>query len=273
MGRSYSHLKSATQILNEYKGEEPFASFLKKYFARHKKFGSKDRKEISHLCYCYFRLGKALSNIPMDERILTGLFLCSDMSTEMLEQLKGEWNKKVGLPLKEKLLIINYSLFIEEVFPWKEELSKGTDYEEFCESFFIQPDLFLRLRPGYETTVKTKLLDHGISFSEITSSCLSLPNASRIENIIELDKEAVVQDYASQQTGVFLKNFKLPERIPVARGSNHRLKLWDCCAASGGKSLMLYDMDPDIELTVSDIRGSTLVNLEKTICERRCQKL
>jgi hypothetical protein len=54
-------------------------------------------------------------------------------------------------------------------------------------------------------------LDHGINFSEISSTCLSLPNASGIENIIELDKEAVVQDLNSQQTGTFLRtsNFKL----------------------------------------------------------------
>jgi 16S rRNA (cytosine967-C5)-methyltransferase len=260
--RAYSYLKSATKILNEYKGEEPFASYLKKYFGQNRRYGSKDRKQISHLCYCYFRLGKALLHIPIEERIITSLFLCSDKPNELLEQLKGEWNKKAGSPLSEKLLNINYSL-ISHVFPWKEELSDGIDYEKFCESFFIQPDLFMRLRPGYENIVKTKLLDHGISFSEITSSCLSLPNASRIENIIELDKEAVVQDYASQQTGVFLKNFKFHEVRPAARGSSHRLKVWDCCAASGGKSLMLYDIDPDIELTVSDIRESILVNLKK----------
>jgi 16S rRNA (cytosine967-C5)-methyltransferase len=127
----------------------------------------------------------------------------------------------------------------------------------------LQPDLFIRVRPGYESIVKTKLLDHGIIFSEITSSCLSLPNASRIENIIALDKEAVVQDYASQQTGVFFRNFNFHGARPAAQVSSHRLKVWDCCAASGGKSLMLYDIDPDIELTVSDIRKSILVNLEK----------
>jgi 16S rRNA (cytosine967-C5)-methyltransferase len=78
----------------------------------------------------------------MDERILTGLFLCSDMSTEMLEQLKGEWNKKVGLPLKEKLLIINYSLFIEEVFPWKEELSKALTMKNSVNHFLFNPIFF-----------------------------------------------------------------------------------------------------------------------------------
>ena len=259
-----SYLKSAIQILDEYKGEEPFASFLKKYFRQNKKYGSRDRRQISHLCYCYFRLGKALLNIPIEERVLIGLFLCSDRPNEMIELLKPEWNEKVDLSVKEKLLIItaqlrqsvgNHLLSID-VFPWKEELGEGIDHEKFCESFFIQPDLFIRLRPGYENEVKTKLLGQEINFSEISPGCLSLPNGSRIENIIELDSEAVVQDLNSQQTGFFLKSFK-PEI------SNLKLKIWDCCAASGGKSLMLNDIDPDIELTVSDVRESALNNLKK----------
>jgi 16S rRNA (cytosine967-C5)-methyltransferase len=262
--RAQSYLGSSIQILNEYKGEEPFASFLKKYFRQNKKYGSRDRRQISHLCYCYFRVGKALLNIPIDERVLIGLFLCSDRPNEMIELLKPEWNEKVDLSVKEKLLIItaqlrqsvgNHLLSID-VFPWKEELGEGIDHEKFCESFFIQPDLFIRLRPGYENEVKTKLLGQEINFSEISPDCLSLPNGSRIENIIELDSEAVVQDLNSQQTGFFLKSFK-PEI------SNLKLKIWDCCAASGGKSLMLNDIDPDMELTVSDVRESALNNLKK----------
>jgi 16S rRNA (cytosine967-C5)-methyltransferase len=260
---AHSYLQSSIKILNEYKGEEPFASFLKKYFGRNKKYGSKDRKQVGHLCYCYLRLGKALLNISIEERILIGLFLCSDRHSEILEQLKSEWNKKIESPLREKLLIINSSLLIENVFPWKGELSKGIDYEKFCESFFIQPNLFIRVRPGHEKEVKAKLFEHGINFSEISSSCLSLPNASKIESIIDLDKEAVVQDLSSQQTGELAKNFKILQRSPLGENSNLKVKVWDCCAGSGGKSIMLYDIDPGIELTVSDIRESILINLKK----------
>src|SRR4030095_7943197 len=134
--RAYSYLKSAIQILDEYRGEEPFASFLKKYFSQNKKYGSKDRKQVSHLCYCYLRLGKALSDVKIEERILIGLFLCSGEPNEMLEQLKDEWNKKAASPLGEKLLIINYPLLIENIFPWKGQLSSAIDHEKFCESFF-----------------------------------------------------------------------------------------------------------------------------------------
>jgi 16S rRNA (cytosine967-C5)-methyltransferase len=261
---AHSYLESSIQILNEYKGGEPFASFLKKYFRQNKKYGSRDRKQVSHLCYCYFRPGKALSRISIEERVLIGLFLCSDRPNEILEQVKPGWNKKIDLPLSEKLIIIHCSLFIENVFPWKEELSEGIDHKKFCESFFIQPDLFIRLRPGYENEVKTKLVDQGVNFSGISSTCLSLPNASRIENMIELDKEAVVQDLNSQQTGDFLRNFKL-------QTSNFKPNVWDCCAGSGGKSLMLYDIDPDIKLTVSDVRESILVNLKKRFAKAGVQ--
>ena len=40
-------------------------------------------------------------------------------------------------------------------------------------------------------------------------------------------------------------------------------KLWDCCAASGGKSIMAYDINPNIQLTVSDKRESILKNLHE----------
>jgi 16S rRNA (cytosine967-C5)-methyltransferase len=86
--------------------------------------------------------------------------------------------------------------------------------------------------------------------------CLSLPNASKIENVIELDKEAVVQDLNSQQTASLLKNIKY-------QISNIKSSVWDCCAGSGGKSLLLYDIEPGIELTISDARESILANLKK----------
>ena len=38
-------------------------------------------------------------------------------------------------------------------------------------------------------------------------------------------------------------------------------KVWDCCAASGGKSIMLHDLGFNYQLFVSDIRESILTNL------------
>src|SRR6266516_7593067 len=113
--------------------------------------------------------------------------------------------------------------------------------------------MFLRIRPGYENSVKEKLGNEKIYFKEIDSKCLSLSNASKIADIIELDKEAVIQDYSSQRTGGFLKS-AIQNLIPMTIGTE--IKLWDCCAGSGGKSLLLHDIHRNVDLTVSDIRES-----------------
>ena len=193
-------------------------------------------------------------NTSLEEKILTGLFLCSDKSNEILAALKPEWDEKCKLPLDEKF-IINSSLLIPEIFPWKEELSQGIDHENFCRSFLIQPDLFLRLRPGKEKIVLQKLKQAGIDFRMITDACLALPNSSKIDEIIELDKEAVIQDQNSQRTGDLIKSEILNLRSEIS--------VWDCCAGSGGKSIMVYDINPKIKLTVSDTRESILANLKK----------
>jgi len=194
-------------------------------------------------------------NVSLDEKILTALFLCSNQSNEILEALKPEWNKLINLSTEEKLLIVNYSLFINDVFPWHDELSAGIDFEKFGKSFLVQPDLFLRLRPGKENNVKQKLQNAEISFEILSDDCLALPNASKIDAIIELDKEAVIQDYSSQRTGIFIKS--------AIENLKSKISLWDCCAGSGGKSIMAHDLNPEIELTVSDVRESILANLKK----------
>jgi len=260
LSRYHSYINSAKNILGVYEGEEPFSSFLKKYFAENKKYGSKDRKQISHLCYCFFRLGKAIMNLTIEEKLLIALFLCSEQSNEILAALKPQWNEKCGLPLSKKLLIINYSLLITEMFPWKDELSEGVDHKKFCESFLIQPDLFLRVRPGKEKTVLEKLQQAGINFKMITENCLALANASKIDQVIELDKEAVVQDHSSQRTGEFIKT-EILNHVPRAIGTE--ISVWDCCAGSGGKSIMAYDINRKADITVSDTRESILVNLQK----------
>ena len=157
MSRSYSYLNSAVQIVNEYKNQEPFASFIRKYFSQYKKYGSKDRKVISHLCYCFFRVANAVKNEPVEEAILIGLFLCSSERNDILEHLRPEWNEKVYLTVEDKCStlpagrqVLNVQYLMLNLFPFTEELSDGIEQEQFVLSHLHQPDLFIRLRPGYE---------------------------------------------------------------------------------------------------------------------------
>lgn len=262
--RYYSYLNTAVKVLNSHDGAQPFAGFLKSFFASDKKYGSKDRKQIGHLCYCYFRLGHALKLLPTEERILAGLFLCSSEPHPLLAELRPEWNEKISIPASEKLGILQASA--EDIFPWTESLSEGIDAASFCFSFFIQPDLFLRIRPGKNQTVKEKLDNAGIIYSIHDENCVALANATRIEAILSVNKDAVVQDYNSQRIGSFLTLIKdnLPSGLIPA--------LWDCCAASGGKSILAKDIFDGINLTVSDIRTSILHNLKTRFNEAGIQQ-
>ncbi|MFZ1311889.1 MAG: Fmu (Sun) domain-containing protein [Chitinophagaceae bacterium] len=257
MSRYYSYLNSAIQLLGKYRGDEPFSLFLKKHFSTNKKYGSKDRKSISHLCYCYFRLGKAVAEMPVEERIIAGLFLCSLTSNELLQHLRPDLDPHAALPLSKKILLLDSSFSVNDIFPWGNEFSEGIDYEKFCAAFFIQPDLFLRLRPGNQERVMAKLRQQEIVFETINESCIAVANSLKVDTIIKLNKEAVIQDYSSQQVGKLLAQVK-KETV---------FRVWDCCAASGGKSIMAKDILEDIDLTVSDIRESILYNLKQRFAE------
>jgi 16S rRNA (cytosine967-C5)-methyltransferase len=251
-----NQLRYAVNIINAFKGEMPLHNWLKNFFRENKQMGSKDRKQVSELVYCYYRLGKNLSEINIEEKILTGLFLCNNSNNELLNYFKPDWNNNINNSLEKKLSIINYPLLIQNIFPWKEQLSEEINHQKFSESFLIQPDLFIRIRPGYEKAVKQKLDNAEIKFKQINNSCIALNNATKIDEVININKEVVVQDYSSQQIEKFL---------PTA--NRQLLTVWDCCAASGGKSLMLYDINPNIDLTVTDIRESILINLKKRFSE------
>lgn len=258
-----SHLNSAKEILHQYKGKEPFSQFIKFFFRQDKKYGSTDRKRISHLCYSYFRLGHSLKEMPVEEKILTGIFLCDRSTNELLAYFKPEWNEKIHLELAQKLSFIGYPLIITDIFPWQVELSNEIDHKKFCESFLIQPDLFLRVRPGNEEIVNKKLLAADIGFRQLSDSCIALNNSTKIEEVIVIDKEALVQDYSSQKIGDFFTLLASDSRL---------LTIWDCCAASGGKSIMAKDKLGDVALTVSDIRESILANLKKRFQEAGIEK-
>lgn len=258
----FSYLNTAKSILQLYKGDQPFGIFIKDFFRQHKKYGSKDRKQISHLCYCYFRTGKLLSNFSQEDAIIAALFLCSTAGNDMLQQLNAEWNAKVTISVEEKCDLLGVK--IADVFPWETELSKWIDHVKFCASLLIQPDLFLRIRPGFQKSVIEKLEKNAIPF-ELDNQCVRLSNSTKIEEVLPPDQEVVIQDYNSQQVGtIFAEVISGIYTVEKSGNSGKGMPVvWDCCAASGGKSIMLYDLFPAMRLTVSDVRKNILINLEK----------
>ena len=87
--------------------------------------------------------------LPTEKKILAALFLTSSGENEFLSLMAPEWQSHSNESIAEKLSILPGSPKLEDVFPWKEKLSPGIDFNSFLQSFFIQPQIFLRVRPGF----------------------------------------------------------------------------------------------------------------------------
>ncbi len=263
MSHYHSHLVSAIKVIQNVKQGEPLVHQLKKFFAADKKYGSKDRKSISALCYNFYRIGNALHNKTTEERILAGTFLCQHTSNPFLATVAPVLNEKIQQPLKNKLAFLKISP--TEIFPFTNELGEDIDAEKFAFSFLKQPSFFIRIRPGKEVMLLEKLTNHKIDFEEINTSCIALPQGFKTETLMQLNKEVVVQDRNSQRVFDYLKK---PEVF-----LQKDVEVWDCCAASGGKSILLYDiLHGHVQLNVSDVRANILNNLRNRFKEAAIKK-
>jgi 16S rRNA (cytosine967-C5)-methyltransferase len=252
------YLRSAVVVIDQYDGVLPLASFLKQYFKANPKFGSKDRKYIGHLCYTFFRTGNGVNTASTEEKIKAAMFICEPGGDEWQSLVPDEWllhwNDDRAAKWKWIASVFPGSDPLK-VFPWPDELSGGIKKEDFADSHLTQPDLFLRIRPERTKKVWQKLTEAGIPFKPVSENCLALPNASKIDTILEIDREVVIQDLSSQRISGLLQLSIDDSRITKT--------VWDCCAASGGKSLLAVDLIKNIQLTVSDVRPSILRNLKE----------
>jgi 16S rRNA (cytosine967-C5)-methyltransferase len=254
-----NYLRSAAAIITAYNGDTPFAGYLKTHFAANKKFGSKDRRYISQICYSYFRTGNSMVGIDMELALKAALYLCNNEPGVWGDLYDENWLKDWPILVTKRIEFVkNHVAYFNptQLFPFVSFLSKTIEVDKFCESHLIQPDLFIRVRPGRIANVEKALTNAGIEYTIVTDSCFALPNGTKLEGIAELDKDYVVQDYSSQQTASIMEAGK-----QLRKGKDASVDIWDCCAASGGKSILARDVLGNMELTVSDIRKSIIQNL------------
>ncbi len=245
-----NRLRIFLECLENYKHDLPLSKYLKEFFKRNKQMGSRDRKNLSHMMYAYFRIGFLCKERSYEERLMIALLLNAEINNTLLPLFKPEWEELQALSIQEKINFLSntYSDFdINDVFPLHSEISNKIKVDEFILSHFHQPDLFLRAIKGKHEQLKSFLQAQDIPYQQ-EGNCFRLPNASKLEEPQEYLYE--VQDKSSQQTLEWLQ----PEVNEY---------WWDCCSASGGKSLLLKEKQADVYLMCSDNRESILTNLDE----------
>jgi len=251
------HIKVVEKLIGQYKGATPFAAFLKEYFSKNKQHGSKDRKGIANLCYTYFRLSNSLKEVSFEEKLKAALFLCNNSLPVYAQPLFTEdestiWPEEI----EERLVQIKklYPSFnIAEIIPYSlDELSEGVNKEKFLQAHLFQPKLFVRIRKAErQKQILNTLNKESIAYTLLGNDCLELDNSTDISKYLKIDEEVVIQDYSSQRVATLFKHLNKQD-----------MKVWDCCAASGGKSILLYDYFNGIHITATDVRQSIIMNLK-----------
>ncbi|WP_421942707.1 RsmB/NOP family class I SAM-dependent RNA methyltransferase [Pedobacter sp.] len=254
-------IKAFEQILASYDGAIPLHRFLPSYFKQNKQMGSSDRRWATRHLYSFFRLGKALPNLSNELRLSISDFLCHDTLSLIVEKNLPNLVDFISSNLDEKIALITKQFpefEIANVYPFQDDLSESVVKEEFNKSFFVQPDLFIRVKAEESTSIAKQLEAQNINFEVISDTAIALPNGTKLETVLS-DGKYQVQDLSSQHTGSFFK----PQKWD---------KWWDCCAASGGKTLLLHSLEPVLELLVTDLRESILTNLDERFAQAGIRK-
>lgn len=258
MSRYHAYISTAIKIIEGFNGREPFSAWLKTFFSSYKKAGSTDRRIITSLCYGYLRVAHAFKNLSKEEVIIAGSFI-THADERFLSEVRPELAAQFKLTAIEKFRFFEKD--VKEIFPLDGLLSKSIDAEKFCLSLLSQPDTFLRARPGKKNMVTSILDKAGIGWVLENGNAIRLPPDTKLGELIRLNRDAVIQDLNSQRTLAHLNSLSVSKRnLPV--------KVWDCCAASGGKSILIYDLlNGHVQLFLSDKREKILVALAERLRE------
>lgn len=249
--RIVQRLRLFERALNGYTEKEPLSRYLTRFYRENRQMGSTDRRITSRYCYNFFRIGRAFTHLSMAERLALSEYLC-ETDSELLAIRHPKLYASIHEDIDKKIATLRseYGDFLDQVFPFAEHLSSEIEVNSFVKSLFKQPHLYIRAKRDKVDHVLSELERHHIDFTFDGNTTITLPNGQNLQHIKAIEGHYEVQDLSSQRTIAF---FDIDDRQ----------SWWDCCAGSGGKSLMLLDRCLNVDLTVSDVRPSILRNLDE----------
>ncbi|MFM7015985.1 MAG: hypothetical protein ACKOX3_06610 [Bacteroidota bacterium] len=236
---------------------EPFALYLKKYFHANPHLGARDRRNVRHLCYAWWRLGKAGTQLSENERMAIAFFLSYQDNDKFSQRFfKNDYllnSITEPINLKWEIVVKQYDgLFsLSDVFPFQSLIETSINTHDFVLDGFNRRKLWTRINRHDKQKVLDFFYSENVPFriSDVNEFAMQLPDDYDIINALPFQNGWLeVQDLSSQLLGSWYR--------PI-----DGQKWLDACAASGGKSLQLLDRNNNIDLTVTDIRESILKNL------------
>ena len=242
-------------LIGQYDQSKPFAIYLKDFFKKNPQMGARDRRETRDYCFHFLRLGRNLFGLEFINRLAVASFLCSAKKSQSLEILLHQHSsfsiEQIELPIEEKIKIVenvhtDFNLAL--IFFDKELLEKSIDQIAFFRSFLIQPLVWVRVKTGCKNDFVNELTEKNIPYREEDDLIFSFAAGQSLEGLASFTNGLFeIQDLNSGNIG----NFLHPQKDD---------KWWDVCAASGGKSLLLVDKQPDIFILATDVRENILKN-------------
>ena len=248
----YGHILKAEQIIARFDRQHPLHYQLKEFFRTHKECGSKDRKVISQTVYNFFRLGRALENLPLHDRLAVANYLIDNISYDKAHLIADD-----ALTVRIENVKQHYPAFeLSDVFPFTNLLSDKINLQHFALSFLQRPLVWLRVKSNGSAETQDEFNRLNIEFRKhdwgsdkfetwsVASESKLTATQSYLKGLFE------IQDLSSQQT---LKHISV----------NPADKVWDCCCGAGGKSLLIHNIEPEVKITATDVRQQSLNNLKE----------
>lgn len=236
------------EIIKTFNHDSPLSIFLKQYFRKNKKIGSKDRKQITEWSYSWFRLGSWNKSLSFEERLAYALFLNTEASPEK-EDFLNKYNFPETDVLDKKVEHLNKEAsFPTGILPFQPELSEGVSLESYQKSLLVQPQTYIHIKQGAEPEVVREFDELEISYTHISEQSYAFNPKAKLTQLQGFKKGLFwIQDLSSQGTAEYFK-------------TESSELWWDCCCGAGGKSLLYLEQNPDSQLIASDNRKSILEN-------------
>lgn len=228
-----SRFSSAFSLLKQYKYPEPFHIAAKNFFKQNKKYGSKDRKAISEICYTYLRCGLTFSEMSLEEGLLLSGLLIDFDSEEY-------WNKQSEeLGYKHRL---GEGFFDQDASFDFIEQAVGRSIE-FYPSEVLMSDFE---HYNYAANLKFRPRNWAKDHTDDEPRNLGVIGTRELALNQTLDATTQVQDLSSQF---------ICSKIDL----NDNSRVWDVCSGAGGKTLNL-SAEHRADFYLTDVRPGILEN-------------